>query len=107
MPQPISLPLAIAEKAMREFCNQWLSGLQPVISLETASDGQIHVLFKVVAGDVTGQHEGAQHRELVRGQAGKVEPQQPCRSPSYRRRFLRRAAARAAAAEALVMKQYS
>ena len=105
MPQPISLPLAIAEKAMREFCNQWLSGLQPVISLETASDGQIHVLFKVVAGDVTGQHEGAQHRELVRGQAGKVEPQQPCRSPSYRRRFLRRAAARAAAAEALVMKQ--
>ena len=57
MHQTIALPLAVAEKAMREFRNQWLSGLQPVLSLETASDGQIHVLFKVVAGDVTGQHE--------------------------------------------------
>ena len=54
MPQTISLALAVAEKAFREFRNQWLSGLQPILSLETASDGQIHVIFKVVAGDATG-----------------------------------------------------
>ena len=58
MPQTIPLALAVAEKAFREFQNQWLSGLQPSLSLETAPDGQIHVLFKVIAGagDVTGQH---------------------------------------------------
>ena len=106
MPQTISLPLAVAEKAMREFRNQWLSGLQPVLSLETASDGQLHVLFKVVAGYVTVQNDGGQHREHVRGQAGKAQQQQPRRrSPSYRQRLLRRAAARAASAEALVMKR--
>ena len=86
---------------MREFRNQWLSGLQPILSLETASDGRIHVLFKVVAGDATGQREGAQHQGVdnkARCQAGKA--QQHCRrSPSYRRRLLRRAAARAAAGE--------
>ena len=64
MPQTIPLALAVAEKAFREFRNQWLCGLQPILSLETASDGQIHVLFKVVAGagDATGQHEVPLHR---------------------------------------------
>ena len=76
----IPLALAVAENAMGEFRNQWLSGLQPILSLETASDGRIHVLFKVVAGDVTGQHEGAQHQgvdDKARSQAGKA--QQHCR----------------------------
>ena len=36
MPQTIPLALAVAEKAFREFQNQWLSGLQPSLSLETA-----------------------------------------------------------------------
>ena len=66
MPQTIPLALAVAEKAFREFYNQWLCGLQPILSLETASDGQIDVLFKVVAGagDATGQH---QHEVTLRG----------------------------------------
>ena len=78
MPQTIPLALAVAEKAFREFQNQWLSGLQPSLSLETAPGGQIHVLFKVIAGagDVTGQHEAAFHRggvdEQVRCLAAKA-----------------------------------
>ena len=70
----IPLALAVAENAMREFRNQWLSGLQPIQSLETASDGRIHVTLKVVAGDVTDQHEGAKHQgveDRARCQAGK------------------------------------
>ena len=100
MPQTIPLALAVAEKAFREFQNQWLSGLQPSLSLETAPDGQIHVLFKVIAGagDATGQHEAALHRGSVDEQARCLFPQlHRRRSPSYRRRLLRRAAARAAA----------
>ena len=100
MPQTIPLALTVAEKAFREFRNQWLSGLQPHLSLETASDGAISVLFKVVAGagHATGQHEEALHRGSVDEQAHCPFPQHyRRRSPSYRRRLLRRAAARAAA----------
>ena len=100
MRQTIPLALTVAEKAFREFRNQWLSGLQPNLSLETASDGEIHVLFKVVAvaGDATGQHEAALHRGSVDEQARCLFPHlHRRRSPSYRRRLLRRAAARAAA----------
>ena len=96
MPQTIPLALAVAEKAFREFQNQWLSGLQPSLSLETAPDGQIHVLFKVIAGagDATGQHEAALHRGSVDEQARCLFPQlHRRRSPSYRRQLLRRAAA--------------
>ena len=106
MPQTIPLALAVAEKAFREFQNQWLSGLQPSLSLETAPDGQIHVLFKVIAGagDATGQHEAALHRggvdEQARCLAAKASQRLRRRSPSYRRRLLKRAAARAAAADA-------
>ena len=89
MPRTIPLALAVAEKAFREFQNQWLSGLKPSLLLETASDGQICVHFKVVAG------AGEQARCL----AAKVQEQHRRRSPSYRRRLLRRAAARAAAAD--------
>ena len=105
MPQTIPLALAVAEKAFREFQNQWLSGLQPSLSLETAPDGQIHVLFKVIAGagDATGQHEVALHRggvdEQARCLAAKASQRLRRRSPSYRRRLLKRAAARAAAAD--------
>ena len=76
-------------------------GLQPIFSLETASDGQIRVLFKVVAGDATGQHELAFHRggvdEHTYCQYAKAHQQHCRRSPSYRRRLFRRAAAWAAA----------
>ena len=101
MPQTIPLALTVAEKAFREFRNQWLSGLKPILSLETASDGQIHVTFKVIAGDATSQHESVDLRdgldEQERSLAGKASVQHRRRSPSYRRRLLRRAAARAAA----------
>ena len=101
MPQTIPLALAVAEKAFREFYNQWLCGLQPFLSLETAADGQICVLFKVVAGDATGQQESACHRggvdEQAHCQAAKAQQYHRRRSPSYRRRLLRRAAAREAA----------
>ena len=102
MHQTIPLALAVAEKAFREFFNQWLSGLQPFLSLETASDGQIDVLFKVVAGavDATGQHEVTPRGgvdEQTRFLAAKALQEHRRRSPSYRRRLLKRAAARAAA----------
>ena len=92
MPQTIPLALAVAEKAFREFQNQWLSGLKPSLSLETASDGQICVIFKVVAG------AGEQERCL----AEKVPQHCRRRSPSYRRRLIKRAAARAAAADTVM-----
>ena len=92
MPQTIPLALAVAEKAFREFQSQWLSGLKPSLSLETASDGQICVHFKVVAG------AGEQARCL----AAKVQEQHRRRSPSYRRRLLKRAAARAAADDTVI-----
>ena len=101
MPQTIPLALAVAEKAFREFHDQWLSGLQPILSLETASDGQIHVIFKVAAG--AGDATEALHRgggdEQARCLAAKDSQLLRRRSPSYRRRLLRRAAARAAAAD--------
>ena len=99
MPQTIPLALAVAEKAFREFHDQWLSGLQPILSLETASDGQIHVIFKVAAG--AGDATEALHRgggdEQARCLAAKDSQRLRRRSPSYRRRLLKRAAARAAA----------
>ena len=103
MPQTIPLALAVAEKAFREFRNQWLSGLQPILSLETASDGEIHFIFKVVAGDATGQQEEVLPRgggdEEACYLAAKAAQRLRRRSPSYRRRLLKRAAARAAGAD--------
>ena len=97
MPQTIPLALAVAEKAFREFRNQWLSGLQPILSLETASDGEIHFIFKVVAGDATGQQEEVLPRgggdEEACYLAAKAAQRLRRRSPSYRRRLLKRAAA--------------
>ena len=93
MPQTIPLALAVAEKAFREFRNQWLSGLQPILSLETASDGQIHVILKVVAGagDATGQHEVALPRGGVDEEASylaaKAAQRLRRRSPSYGQRL--------------------
>ena len=107
MHQTIPLALAVAEKAFREFCNQWLSGLQPILSLETASNEQVDVLFKMVAGagDATGQHEVTLRGgvdEQKRFLAAKASQQHRRRSPSYRRRLMKRAAARAAADNAIM-----
>ena len=56
--EPTYLPLAIsvAVKAMREFCQQWYSGLQLCLSLEISADGEIPVCSRVIAGDVATTH---------------------------------------------------
>ena len=91
---PTCIPLAIseAEKAMHEFCQQWLSGLQPCLSLETAPSGEIRVCSRVIAGDAA----SLQPRDVHHADAGKAQKRH--RGPSYHRRLQRRAAARKAAA---------
>ena len=87
-----SFPLVIAEKAMHEFCRQWLAGLQPCLSLETAPDGSIRVCSKVIAGSVATSHpHDAHHDHAEKAQKRK-------KGPSYHRRLRRREAARKAAA---------
>ena len=104
--RPLPLALAVAEKALLEFSNQWLAGLQPQLSLETGNDGQILVNFRVAAVDVpTRAPVVPHHAEEAPGrcQAGEAlqRPRPHCRrGPSYQRRLLRRAAARTAAATA-------
>jgi hypothetical protein len=101
--RPLPLALAVAEKAIREFSNQWLAGLQPQLSLETGPDGQIWVNSRVAAGDVPTKTLVVRHHDAEvpgRCQAGEaVQRPRPRRHrPSYQRRLLRRAAAREAAA---------
>ena len=94
--KPTYLPLAIsvAVKAMREFCQQWYSGLQPCLSLEISADGEIRVCSRVIAGDVaTTQPRDAHHGHVDTGQVQKRR-----RGPSYHRRMKRRRDARKAAA---------
>ena len=103
--RPLPLALAVAEKAIREFSNQWLAGLQPQLSLETGPDGQILVNSRVAAGDVPTRALVVRHHDaeaLGRRQAGEaVQRPRPRRhGPSYQRRLTRRAAAREAAATA-------
>ena len=69
--------LAVADKAIYDFSNQWLAGLRPQLSLETGPDGQIWVSSQVVAGDVpthaklvlrqhTAEEAGPHHRHRPR-----------------------------------------
>ena len=103
--RPLPLALAVAEKAIHEFSNQWVAGLQPQLSLETGPGEQVWVSSRVAAGDVSTRalvirHHAAEapvHREA--GQA--VQCHRPRRhGPSYKRRLLQRAAARKAVATA-------
>ena len=103
--RPLPLALAVAEKALLEFSNQWLAGLQPQLSLETGKDGQIWVHSRVAAGHVpTRALVVRPHAEEAPGrcQAGEAlqHPRRHRRGPSYQRRLLRRAAARTAAERA-------
>ena len=106
--RPLPLALAVAERALFNFSNQWLAGLQPQLILETSPDGQICVSSRVVAGDVPThaklvlrrQAEEAEDRVNPHYQAGEAgHRRRPHRhGPSRQRRRLRREAARAAAA---------
>jgi hypothetical protein len=100
MLRPLPLALAVAEKAFREFSNQWLAGLQPQLSLETSKDGQIWFNSRVAAGDVPTRAVVDRHHavEEAPGRCQAVQHPRPRRrGPSYQRRLLRRASARAAA----------
>ena len=92
MPTYLPLAICVAEKAMHEFCKQWLAGLQPFLSLETAPNGEIRVFSKVTAGDVV----IPDHRDARHGVSGQTEKRR--RGPSYYRRLQRRATARKVAA---------
>ena len=98
MLRPLPLALAVAEKAIREFSNQWLAGLQPQLSLETASDGQIWINSRVAAGDVPTQAPVVLHHADAEKATRPYHPRR--KGPSYHRRLLRRAAARSDAATA-------
>ena len=101
---PLPLALAVVDKAIFDFSNQWLAGLQPQLMLETDRDGQIWVSSRVVAGDtpthsklVLRRH--AEEAEAGARQAGDAGLRRPHRhGPPRHRRCLRREAARAAAA---------
>ena len=107
---PLPLGLAVADKAMFNFSNQWLAGLQPQLLLETGPDGKILVSSRVVAGDVPTHANLVLHRQAEQAE-DHVNPQphpqageaglrrRPRRhGPCQQRRRLRREAARAAAA---------
>ena len=53
--RPLPLCLAVADRAMLTFSNQWLAGLQPRLVLETGPDGRIWVTSQVEAGDAPTQ----------------------------------------------------
>ena len=94
MPTYLPLAISVAEQAMREFCQQWYSGLQPCLSLETLPDGSIRVCSRVTAGDVA----TTQPRDAHRGHVDTGQVLKRRRGPSYHRRLKQRAAARKAAA---------
>ena len=80
-------PLAVAERALREFCNLWVSGLQPLLYLDTSPNGQIRVRSKVEAQVLHQLGPGPQVNLLLQ-----------CSTPSRQRRRVRRVRARAEAA---------
>jgi hypothetical protein len=105
--RPLPLALAVADKAVFNFSNQWLAGLQPRLLRETGPDGQIWVTSQVVAGDVPThsklilrRHAEEAEDRVNHCQAGEAgHHRRPHRhGPSRQRRLLRREAARAAAA---------
>ena len=97
----LPLALAVAEKAIQEFSNQWLAGLRPQLSLETGSDGQIWVHSRVAAGDVPTRALVRDHAAEAPGCPRAGQHHRPRRrGPAYQRRLQRRAAAREAASTA-------
>ena len=103
--RPLPLGLAVADKAMFTFSNQWLAGLQPRLLLETDPDGRIWVTSQVVAGDAPTHAKLVLRRPAEKAayphfQAGEAGQRRRPRhhGPSRQRRRLRREAARAATA---------
>ena len=116
-------PVPIVTKAVEEFCQRWLSGLNPSLHLETAPDGGVRVRYQVHAGGAhraavrqwQGQREeyrrvqaggaGARHVEAGHHQGQREEPRRRgvnggrYRGAAYGRRLARRAEARAVNAQ--------
>ena len=80
-------PLAVAERALREFCNLWVSGLQPLLYLDTSPNGQILVRSKVKTQVLLQPGPGPRVNLLPRRS-----------TPSRQRRRVKRVRARAEAA---------
>ena len=98
---PFSPALRLAEKALREFSCQWLSGLQPQLFLETNRNGDVLINLKVVASNHNYQPDYQQHGEHAaeashqEGHGGchsqhQAGPVRDKNSPSRRRRRARR-----------------
>ena len=102
---PLPLALAVADRAFYNFTNQWLAGLQPMLSLETGRDGQIWISSRVVAGDVPTSANLVLRRPPAEEAGHHHRPRH--HGPSRQRRRLRREAARAAAAEEAAEKRIS
>ena len=107
------LQVQIAARAVEEFCQRWLAGLNPSLSLETAPDGEVRVSCQVHAGGARrayaqryqGQHgeqrqvnAGGARRADVRRYRGQQEEQHRggvpgvrYRGAAYERRLARRA----------------
>ena len=107
--RPLPLALAVVDKAIFNFSNQWLAGLQPQLMLETGPDGQIRISSSVVAGDTPTHSKLVLRRHAEEAEAGVnphyqagdagLRPRRPRHhGPARHRRRLRREAARAAAA---------
>ena len=104
--------LRLAEKALREFSCQWLSGLQPQLSLETNRNGDVLISLKVVAANnyshQPNYQQHGEHAAEAPNQEGhgccpsqhQVGPVRDRNSPSRRRRRARREAIRLSVAEA-------
>ena len=96
---PRPLALIVAEKAIQEFSYQWLCGLQPQLSLETAPNGQIRVCSRVVTGDAPiHPPPGVLHRDAGARDQYSARKARRRKGPAYKRRLSRRAAARVDAA---------
>ena len=77
-------PLFIAEQAMKSFIGQWLSGLQPSISLTTRSDGSIIATSEVTSTSVI--------KIPIRNQSAvSLFPRRSGKNARYRRKFKRTA----------------
>ena len=59
----------MANKAISDFKNQWLAGLQPQLLPETGPDGQIWVNTRLAAGDGTSQQRHCAHEQLLSARA--------------------------------------
>ena len=92
LPGPLPLAIQVAEKAMQEFINRWLAGLQSHLFLETNHDGQISVASKV--SPAANARSLPYHAHVPHPRSHMPRPQPHRDTPARRRRREKRAKAR-------------